>query len=277
MSYAAINKFRTVFRFSRPRFWLYLAGPFIVGSAFGLSVGSFSPLTLFGLFYFLFPVNIFLYGVNDFFDASIDEKNPKKKSYEKSMPKSQRHLYQWSILASVLFSFPLFLFGNQISVTLLFIFFFLAFFYSANPLRFKTKPILDFMSNVLYAFPGFIGYALLTNSYPSFLVFFAAACWTGAMHLFSAVVDIDADRKARIQTSATFFGRQRSLIICSFLWFVSAGVATIISPYLFIGFVYMFFPVLVYTHKVRIEWMYTKFPFINAILGFVLFLQVLSK
>lgn len=278
MSYKEISNVLSVIGgFSRPRFWIYLAGPFVIGYIVSQATGDTSPLFWFGLLYFLFPANVFLYGINDISDLRIDTKNPKKAHYEQSMRHSQMNLYRWAVFVSVLLSLPLFLFGNQTTVTLLFIFFFLAFFYSVEPLRFKTKPILDFVSNVLYAIPGFIGYALVSDEFPPLSVLVAAMCWTGAMHLFSAIVDITADKNAGIETSATFFGRQKSLIICVLLWFVSGFIATTINPFLFIGFVYMCFPVLVYTQRVSIEWMYRKFPVINAVFGFILFLFVLAR
>ena len=65
---------------SRPRFWLYLAGPVAVGVTYGIGdvSGLFTPTTVALACYFLVPANVFLYGVNDVFDADIDELNPKK-------------------------------------------------------------------------------------------------------------------------------------------------------------------------------------------------------
>src|SRR6056297_2585218 len=65
---------------SRPRFWLYLAGPVLVGVAYGASAVSelFAPPAVALFAYFLRPANVYLYGVNDVFDADIDAENPKK-------------------------------------------------------------------------------------------------------------------------------------------------------------------------------------------------------
>ena len=64
-----------LFWLSRPRFWLYLAGPVVVGVVYGSdAVGSFvQPVTVAMFLYFLLPANVYLYGVNDIFDADIDE------------------------------------------------------------------------------------------------------------------------------------------------------------------------------------------------------------
>ncbi|MFC6770986.1 lycopene elongase, partial [Halorubrum pallidum] len=69
---------------SRPRFWLYLAGPVAVGVTYGVADVSelFTPVTVALAGYFLVPANVYLYGVNDAFDADIDEVNPKKEDRE---------------------------------------------------------------------------------------------------------------------------------------------------------------------------------------------------
>ncbi len=67
-------------RLSRPRFWLYLGGPVIVAVAYAADgpADLFSPLAVALFLYFTLPANVFLYGVNDVFDADVDEHNPKK-------------------------------------------------------------------------------------------------------------------------------------------------------------------------------------------------------
>src|SRR6056297_3228728 len=67
-------------KLSRPRFWLYLAGPVLVGVAYGASgvADLFAPAGVALFAYFLVPANVYLYGVNDAFDADIDAQNPKK-------------------------------------------------------------------------------------------------------------------------------------------------------------------------------------------------------
>jgi len=71
-------------RLSRPRFWLYLAGPVLVGLSFGADAIAdlAAPLSLALVAYFLLPANVFLYGVNDVFDADVDRENPKKDEKE---------------------------------------------------------------------------------------------------------------------------------------------------------------------------------------------------
>jgi len=75
---------RYLLKLSRPRFWLYLAGPVAVGVVYASASTAdlFTPTTLTLFAYFLLPANVLLYGVNDVFDADVDEKNPKKEGRE---------------------------------------------------------------------------------------------------------------------------------------------------------------------------------------------------
>ena len=72
------GRLRYLLTLSRPRFWLYLAGPIAVAVPFGVSAtdGLFTPVTLPLFAYFLLPANVFLYGINDVFDADPTPQTP---------------------------------------------------------------------------------------------------------------------------------------------------------------------------------------------------------
>ena len=65
---------------SRFRFWIYTGGTYVVGYALGFSVFAdfFRPDYYLYLLYFFIPANIFIYGVNDYWDRETDILNPKK-------------------------------------------------------------------------------------------------------------------------------------------------------------------------------------------------------
>ena len=90
-------------------------------------------------------------------------------------------------------------------------------FYSAPP-RFKTKPILDSASNVLYIFPGALAFYLSGAQDLSPQLFGAAWCWAMAMHAYSAVPDITADKSNGLQTVATLLGFRGTLFFCLMLY-----------------------------------------------------------
>ena len=103
---------KSVLAISRPHFWIYLLGPFLVGFVAGADNSNtfLSPILWYGLFFFLLPANIFLYAVNDFFDGDTDIYNAKKSGKESLMRDSERTFYMRISLISFSFAIPLFLF-----------------------------------------------------------------------------------------------------------------------------------------------------------------------
>jgi 4-hydroxybenzoate polyprenyltransferase len=95
-----------IVRISRPRFWLYLFGPYLVGlAAAATSASDFVRVDsiLFGL-YFLLPANLLVYGINDIFDFETDRLNPKKTEYEMLVrPEHHRTLAFWMIALNLPF------------------------------------------------------------------------------------------------------------------------------------------------------------------------------
>lgn len=268
-----MSKLLQIFKLSRPRFWLYLAGPYAVGTAFTATTQTqfYSFDFLYPLFFFLVPANVFLYGVNDLFDKETDDLNKKKKTKETKISNQNRMLYRFAVVCSILFTLPLFVILNEKSQLLLIIFLILSYFYSAPPLRFKARPILDFSSNILYGMPAFIAYTQISNQWPDLVVWLVIFCWTGAMHLFSAIPDIGPDKKVGIKTTAVMLGKKKSLYLCSVLWGVTALVSSYINPFFLLAFIYPFIPIYILTMKSNITKVYWLFPYLNALLGFLLF------
>lgn len=269
-----MNNLLQIFKLSRPRFWVYLAGPFAVGTAFAASTQNYfySFHFLYTLFFFLIPANIFLYGINDVFDKDTDELNSKKKNRELKISNQNKLLYRIAVGCSILFALPLFVILNEKSQLLLIVFLLLSFFYSAPPLRFKARPVFDFSSNILYGIPAFIAYTQLSNNWPTLTAWVVIFCWTGAMHLFSAIPDISPDRKVGIRTSAVVFGKKKSLYACAVLWGITAFTSSYLNPFFLLAFVYPFIPLYILIFKsANITKIYWLFPYINALLGFLLF------
>lgn len=261
---------------SRPRFWLYLAGPYLIGYVAGITDPFDLNTPLFWLYflYLLFPANFFLYGINDLADEDTDQHNPKKNNQENRLKKSQRSIVKMGLLLHSLLT--VILIANLSSVLpklLLAILWSLSFAYSHQPFRWKAFPIIDSLSNFLYVLPGLLGYALTTGHLPSFWLLLASGSWATAMHLFSAIPDIMADKKAQLQTSAIFFGKSTSLLLCSFLWLLSAGLLLLISHSIWMlpFFIYPLLPLLILIKRVKIEKLYWAFPYLTSFLGLYLF------
>jgi lycopene elongase/hydratase (dihydrobisanhydrobacterioruberin-forming) len=161
------------------------------------------------------------------------------------------------------------------------LFIFFGFFYSAKPIRAKTKPGLDMLFNALYIFPGVMSYALLTGEMSDFRLMLAATLWCMAMHAYSAVPDILTDQKAKIQTVATVLGKSSTMRLCGLMYTLSAGLSYkfIGVPAVLFGGVYLGLILASLNTKTPDQLMskYRYFPRINTGLGFILFWLILNK
>lgn len=253
---------------TRPRFWLYLAGPVLVGVVFGANsvAALLSPLTVLLVAYFLVPANAFLYGINDIFDAAVDVENPKKDGREVRSRRGRDELLV--VAVSAVLGIALVAVLPPIAALYAGGFLLLGTIYSAPPLRLKTVPLLDSLSNGLYVLPGAAAYAALAGAHPPAMVLLGGWLWTMAMHTFSAIPDIDPDRRAGIRTTATFLGRRGALIYCGCLWGLAATVFGLVD--LRAGLLLLTYPVLVGTllrGDLAVRRVYWWYPSINTVVG----------
>ena len=270
---------KDIVRISRPRFWLYVFGPYLVG----LAAGSTAPpdfvrfdSILFAIF-FLLPANLLIYGINDIFDFETDRVNPKKAGYETLVgPERRRPLLIWIALLNIPFFIAAIVFAPD-ALWSLAAFLFFSVLYSAPPVRAKAVPILDSLFNILYVFPGAFAYQMLTGAFPPAWVIVAAGLWTAGMHAYSAIPDIKADRKAGIDTVATLLGRGWSHGFCVACFCVAAIIAAgNESPASVLG---IFYIGLMRWSDASVDdagvfRVYRIFPWFNAIAGFLVFLSV---
>lgn len=268
---------RFLLKVSRPRFWIYIFGPYIVGLIAGVENKTELLSLLYLLFgiYFLYPANLLIYGVNDIYDYETDKLNEKKIEYE-TLVTPERRYGLWLAIFVANFAFIDILLLGSLPVIISGVgFLFFSFYYSAPPIRAKTKPFLDSAFNVLYILPGVFSYALVTGSFPPTSLIVAGGLWTAAMHAYSAIPDIEADRAAGLKTIAVLFGQRTTLIFCLILYIASAALT---YPYLgivsiILGCVYTAMILLSFVYKDRsgVFGIYKYFPLLNAASGFVLF------
>ena len=262
-----------LFWLSRPRFWLYLAGPVVVGVVYGATAPAefFQPVTVALFLYFLLPANVFLYGVNDIFDADIDQQNPKKSAEGREV----RYTGGRGVVAAVTVSAVLALafafvlspraFGAIAG------FLVLGGAYSAPPARLKTTPLLDSASNGLYILPAVAAYTAVAGSLPPLLALAGGWIWAMGMHTFSAIPDIDPDRAAGIQTTATVLGESRTLVYCAACWLGAAVLMGLVHPAL--GGIFAGYPLfigIIVAADIDIDRAYWWFPVLNTVAGAVL-------
>jgi 4-hydroxybenzoate polyprenyltransferase len=258
-------------RLSRPRFWLYLAGPIVVAVAYAATTTDdlFTPTTVALFAYFLVPANVYLYGINDVFDRDVDVENPKKEGREVRF-RGQRFVVAAVALSGLglLALVPLVPAG---ALPWLGLYLLLATEYSAPPLRFKTTPFLDSLSNGLYVLPGVAAYVAVAGAQPPALAVVGGWLWTMAMHTFSAIPDIDPDRAAGIRTTATALGESRTYAYCGVVWALAALCFGLLDVRL--GAVLALYPAFVggiALSGVAVDRAYWWFPAVNTAVGAVL-------
>mgnify|MGYP002760938432 FL=1 len=274
----ATDGLRYLLILSRPRFWFYLAGPVVVGVAAAAETvpDLFLPVgfALFG--YFLLPANVLLYGVNDIFDAEIDTENPKKTEREARWQGGPAVIA--SVVASGLLAVPLFAIASTAAWPWIAGFLLLAVEYSAPPARFKTTPLLDSLSNGLYILPGIAAYAAVAGTQPPAMAVVGAWLWTMGMHTFSAIPDIDPDRRAGIRTTATWLGKRRTYGYVAACWLAAAGAFAVVD--LRLGVLMAVYPVFVAwvaTSSVAVDRAYWWFPALNTAVGTLFTLGLLWR
>jgi 4-hydroxybenzoate polyprenyltransferase len=265
------------FRISRFRFWIYTGGTYVVGYALGMDAFSafFRPEYYVYLLYFFFPANVFIYGVNDYWDGETDAGNPKKEGKEHRMDEGERRdtIRMIALVGGI--SLLLLLFQDPVERVVFLLFLFLSYFYSARPLRFKEMPFLDFSSNMLYVMPGIFGYYLAGGTLPSIPLITAGYLHISAMHLFSAIPDIPYDREAGISTTAVVLDRRRSLLLCLIIWFLLSLLAILLAGFHPLSFLVLIYPLipllLLVSDHLSIDRAYWYLPYINTCLGGLLF------
>lgn len=263
---------------SRPRFWIYELGTFLFGVLAGANIQQniFDPIILIYGFYFLLPANILIYGINDIYDYETDKLNPKKNLYEELLtPTEHKHIWRSIAITTIPFIFTS-LFIPKSAFLFFCIFIFFAVFYSAKPIRAKTKPFFDsFFSAGHYIATGIFGYYLNGGGAFPYEGVLAGMLWAIAMHAYSAVPDIHADSEAKMQTIATKLGGLKTLILCMFLYLGSAIFAYKILGITgaLCGFVYIFLMGISIKKRNNPDGLfhiYTFFPYINMIIGMVI-------
>ncbi len=271
---------RFLLKVSRPRFWFYIFGPYIVGLAAGAD-GRQDILdwrtAVFAIF-FLFPANLLVYGINDIFDYETDKLNEKKNEYETLVaPNRRKSLTFWIALTNLPFAAAAIIFASA-ALPSLAAFLFCSIFYSAPPIRAKAVPFLDSAFNILYVFPGAFAYQMLAGEFPPISLMIAAGCWTAAMHSYSAIPDVEVDKAANLKTIATVCGAYGTLAICV-LFFLAAAIISftylgLVSVSLGVAYIFLMLASVRSHRSGRLFKLYKAFPIINVTAGFIVFWEI---
>jgi 4-hydroxybenzoate polyprenyltransferase len=283
---------KRLLKISRPRFWIYEIGPYIIGVLAAAQSEHFiwlMPLTLIFFIFFTYPANIYIYGINDVYDYDTDKLNPKKISYESLvMPDEQKGLLKHIAFVTLPFVIFGFMFLSFQSLIFLFAFLFFAGFYSAKPIRAKARPGLDsIFSAGHYIATAVFSYVFVSDilekpiSWLTVLILSGAGmCWAIAMHAYSAVPDIKADSDAGLSTVATKLGKKYTVILCALLYILSGVLSFtylgLIS--ILLSTVYVLFMIIsLRADEDKFFKIYKLFPLINTLSGMIIFFTLLIK
>ena len=222
------DKFKLIVKVSRPVFWLIFPLVFVFGMLISGAKLTFLPLLQ--ILLLSFPYSIILYGINDVYDYESDKRNPRKNSMWGFIlkPAYDSLIINASIFSAVVIFLSSLITLNLLNIIVMSIALFLAYAYSAPPLRLKTKPPLDSITNGAYFIVPFLLGASF-GKFPSHLL--VQAVWVTVsvmgLHAFSTIMDYSSDKEAGERTFAIMFGKRTAAIIPFIIFF---------SELLFAGF-----------------------------------------
>jgi len=261
---------------SRPRFWMYLIGPYLIGigsaQPFNDAV-SLNPNIFWWLLFFTLPANLFVYGMNDISDMDTDIHNNKKGTYEARVDEGDKRSVVIGSVVMLLMFLPLYLQSSFYELLYLVIFIIFGVIYSIPPIRLKAIPFVDSLSNgILYTMAGLMGYTASGGGEISFLPYLVGAMWAATMHAYSAIPDIIADTKAGIKTIATVLREKKTLFLC-FISYLSMGIILYSIGYAkhtLLSIPYMILIALSYYYlekKSSVFSIYKVYPYVTYVVG----------
>lgn len=266
---------------SRPRFWLYVLGSFLIGIGAYTSLSNAVLLNIdivWWMIYFTLPANLFIYGINDLADDDTDQFNEKKGTYEERLSPSDRKMLIATILILNIPFLFLFFKLSMLAQSVLLIFFVFNIFYSLRPIRLKAIPFIDSLSNgIICGAIGLFGYLIVGGEDILWGGVLAGVFWSMAMHAYSAIPDIKADIQARVQTIATVLKEKNTLLFCLFMYFliIATFIFTQLYVYIFLVIPYIILMYISYD-KIRknqsVFTVYKIFPFVTYIVGYLVYL-----
>lgn len=268
---------------SRPRFWWYTLWSYYIGLITWSGFTQLRDMRLIFTFqairffiYFSYPANLLIYWVNDIFDYETDKHNPKKQDYEWLITPDRQHILRFIIAWLNIPFLLLSILPNSWSYLWLLLFLLSSLFYSAPPLRAKSKPILDtIISALVYIAPWFVWYYISWGDGFNRLNFWALLAWNMAMHAYSAIPDIESDRQANLYTVATLYGKEGTLLFCIICYLLSI-ICSLPTLWWFslIGMIYILMMIISFRRDIFL--LYKYFPRINAVVWFLLFWYIVS-
>ena len=168
------------------------------------------------------PFNLLIYGINDIFDQETDAMNSRKGGLEGARIASSetRRILTAVMLTNTPFVIYFIIALPPVAVGWILAYIVIFVQYSAPPLRFKARFLLDAFSNAAYAFP-LVFVPLAFGESPLWWAAIGLMAWSVAKHTFDAIQDIDEDTAAGIRTTAVRLGARWAAAWSAIWWSVS--------------------------------------------------------
>ena len=204
------NFLKKIILVSRPIFWPIAPAAYL----FGIYLGSveMSWIVLLQAILLWIPLSVYVFGINDINDLESDKTNPRRRGllWGAKIIESDRGWIEKLSIAAVLLIFLSALASMNILhiiVTALFLPF--PYLYSAKPIRLKSRPVLDSLTNATYTYAPFaMGYSLsgsLGFLDPAMIIF---ALVFSSAHAIGTIMDLPGDKRAGIKTFASVLGKR---------------------------------------------------------------------
>lgn len=204
--------FRRMLIISRPIFWFWPLGAYLLGIG---DITHFTLLSILELLFFMFPLNFYLYGVNDMYDMKSDTINPRKGDIlgAKLTSSDIQDMKRFLIIFPVTFIMIVLLSFNIEHIVLSCIFILLGLMYSHKKIRLKEIPIIDTVASAsIYLIPFFIAYSLHDSVFTIDPVYLILILPVMGGHALTTLIDYHVDARAGMMTTAIFLGRKKTLL-----------------------------------------------------------------
>ncbi|KAI8972598.1 hypothetical protein BD414DRAFT_469295 [Trametes punicea] len=246
---------RTLVKVSRPPGWCFGPILYAIGAIHAKGPSRTSHVTLLLQSLSLsFPLALVVFGVNDVYDYATDLNNPRKQANDLEGTVLSPTYHTPVLLSAPLATLLVVLCSastrcvQNILTTLALLFF--SWEYSAPPLRFKERPVLDSLSNgaivILAYLSGFTARGGHLRQVPTKGLLLGLC--TAGVHALGAAVDAEADAVAGQRTIATALGRSGAVAfgtLCYLAALYAEHAFSIFGAYLVGALAVMLLPLLV--------------------------------
>jgi len=239
-----MNTLKLLIRTSRPSWWFFIPSIFLAGSLFvNLEL---SWIFFLQVFLLSFPYSLFMFGINDIYDHDSDIINPRKKRLGGIRHERSDYVVikRYVLLSGLLLLVSSLITLNYINIIGMVSLLFVTYYYSAPPLRFKSRPVIDSLSNGLSFFLVFLMIISFSTEFfiPKNIYFLSLLI--AVLHSFYSIPDYSSDKAVGHKTISVLLGKRVaaffsfiiSLLILLFVHFNHVIILYVLAFYTFLFF-----------------------------------------